>query len=46
MHDARPELDRSTDKRRVRRLFGRVTNDELAAGDQALELFLGLAGEQ
>lgn len=36
---------RSIDKRRIRRVFGRVTNDELAAVDQGLELFLGLAGE-
>lgn len=35
---------RSVDKRRIRRLFGRVTNDELASLDQALELFLGLSG--
>lgn len=36
---------RSIDKRRIRRLFGRVTQDELAAVDQGLELFLGLAPE-
>lgn len=36
---------RSIDKRRIRRVFGRITNDELAAIDQGLELFLGLAGE-
>ena len=36
---------RSIDKRRVRRIFGRVTDDELVAVDQGLELFLGLAGE-
>jgi len=36
---------RSIDKRRVRRVFGRVTKDELAAVDQGLELFLGLARE-
>lgn len=35
---------RSIDKRRVRRLFGRVSPDELAAIDQGLELFLGLDG--
>jgi mRNA interferase MazF len=35
---------RSIDKRRIRRVFGRVTKDELAAVDQGLELFLGLAG--
>jgi mRNA interferase MazF len=34
---------RSIDKRRIRRVFGRVTQDELAAVDQGLELFLGLA---
>jgi len=33
---------RSIDKRRIRRVFGRVTQDELAAVDQGLELFLGL----
>jgi len=34
---------RSIDKRRVRRVFGRITRDELAAVDQGLALFLGLA---
>ena len=34
---------RSIDKRRVRRVFGRITKDELTALDQGLELFLGLA---
>lgn len=33
---------RSIDKRRVRRIFGGVTADELAAIDQGLALFLGL----
>jgi mRNA interferase MazF len=33
---------RSIDKRRIRRIFGRVTTNELAAVDQGLELFLGL----
>lgn len=33
---------RSIDKRRIRRVFGRVTKEELAAVDQGLELFLGL----
>jgi mRNA interferase MazF len=33
---------RSVDKRRIRRVFGRVTNDELALVDQGLELFFGL----
>lgn len=36
---------RSIDKRRIRRMFGRVAEDELAAVDQGLELFLGLAAE-
>jgi len=36
---------RSIDKRRIRRVFGRVTRDEMAALDQGLELFLGLAAE-
>ena len=35
---------RSIDKRRIRRMFGRVADDELAAIDQGLELFLGLGG--
>jgi len=34
---------RSIDKRRIRRIFGRVTMGELNAVDQGLELFLGLA---
>ena len=34
---------RSIDKRRIRRVFGRVGKDELAAVDQGLQLFLGLA---
>jgi mRNA interferase MazF len=33
---------RSIDKRRIRRVFGRITKNELAALDQGLELFLGL----
>ena len=33
---------RSVDKRRVARVYGRVTPDELAAIDEGLELFLGL----
>jgi mRNA interferase MazF len=37
---------RSIDKRRIRRVFGRVTKDELTALDQGLELFLGLASER
>jgi mRNA interferase MazF len=36
---------RSIDKRRIRRVFGRVTPGELAAIDQGLELFLGLVAE-
>jgi mRNA interferase MazF len=33
---------RSIDKRRVRRVFGRVTKIEMETIDQGLELFLGL----
>jgi mRNA interferase MazF len=33
---------RSIDKRRIRRVFGRITKDELASVDQGLALFLGL----
>lgn len=33
---------RSIDKRRIRRVFGLVTKEELAAVDQGLEVFLGL----
>lgn len=42
-----PVIDhlRSIDKRRIRRVYGRVTHDELAAVDQGLALFLGLAAE-
>jgi len=36
---------RSIDKRRIRRVFGRLTPIELARIDQGLELFLGLADE-
>lgn len=36
---------RSVDKRRIRRVFSRVTRDELTAVDQGLALFLGLAAE-
>ena len=36
---------RSIDKRRIRRVFGRVARDELVLLDQGLELFLGLAPE-
>ncbi len=33
---------RSLDKRRIRRIFGKVSSGELAGIDQGLELFLGL----
>jgi mRNA interferase MazF len=33
---------RSIDKRRIRRIFGQLSADELARVDQGLELFLGL----
>ena len=33
---------RAIDKRRIRRVFGRVSVNELAAIDEGLELFLGL----
>jgi mRNA interferase MazF len=36
---------RSIDKRRIRRVFGCVAEDELAAVDQGLQLFLGLTAE-
>jgi mRNA interferase MazF len=36
---------RCIDKRRIRRVFSRVTGDELEAIDEGLELFLGLADE-
>lgn len=36
---------RSIDKRRIRRVFGRVAEIELAEVDQGLELFLGLTGD-
>lgn len=36
---------RSIDKRRIRRVFGRITAAELAALDQGIELFLGLTSE-
>ena len=35
---------RSVDKRRIRRVFGRVSSAELVAIDLGLELFLGLGG--
>ena len=37
---------RSIDKRRIRRVFGRIANEELVALDQGLELFLGLTSDQ
>lgn len=37
---------RSIDKRRIRRVFGLVAPEELAAIDQGLELFLGLGDER
>lgn len=37
---------RSIDKRRIRRLFGQVSQPELARLDQGLELFLGLGAGQ
>lgn len=33
---------RSIDKRRIRRVFGRISHQELAAVDEGLALFLGL----
>lgn len=36
---------RSIDKRRIRRVFGRLSLTELARIDEGLELFLGLADE-
>ena len=36
---------RSIDKRRIRRVYGRIRTDELAVLDQGLELFLGLMHE-
>ena len=37
---------RSVDKRRLRRVFGRISSEEQAAIDQGLELFLGLAAHK
>jgi mRNA-degrading endonuclease toxin of MazEF toxin-antitoxin module len=34
---------RSVDKRRIERVFGKVTANEMAAIDEGLLLFLGLA---
>ena len=36
------DQSRSVDKRRVRRLFGKVSPDEIRAIDEGLQLFLGL----
>jgi mRNA interferase MazF len=36
---------RSIDKRRIRRVFGRLPRNELAAVDQGIQLFLGLIPE-
>jgi mRNA-degrading endonuclease toxin of MazEF toxin-antitoxin module len=36
---------RSVDKRLVRRVFGRITENEMRAIDEGLTLFLGLRGE-
>ena len=35
---------RSIDKRRVRRVFGELTREEMAAIDEGLTIFLGLGG--
>jgi mRNA interferase MazF len=37
---------RSIDKRRIRRIFGRIAATELAAVDEGLELFLGIGAAQ
>ena len=37
---------RSIDKRRVLRVFGDLTDEEMAAIDQGLTVFLGLGGRQ
>lgn len=36
---------RSVDKRRIRRVFGRLSEDDLASVDEGIELFLGLSRE-
>jgi len=36
---------RSVDKRRIRRVFGRVKKDELDTIDEGIELYLGLGGD-
>ena len=37
---------RSIDKRRIRRVFGRIADAELAAIDEGMELYLGLGGRR
>ena len=37
---------RSVDKRRVRRVFGRIREEEMLAVDEALRLFLGLGDSE
>lgn len=37
---------RSIDKRRIRRVYGALPDEELAAVDEALRLFLGLSGHR
>jgi mRNA interferase MazF len=37
---------RSVDKRRIRRLYGRISASELASVEQGLELFLGLGSDR
>jgi mRNA interferase MazF len=37
---------RSVDKRRIRRVFGQLSPNELVAIDEGLELFLGLAHDR
>ena len=36
---------RSIDKRRIRRVFGQLAGEEMAAVDQGLAVFLGLGGQ-
>ena len=36
---------RSVDKRRIRRVFGELASDEIAAIDEGLTVFLGLGAE-
>ena len=37
---------RSIDKRRIRRVFGELEREEIAAIDEGLALFLGIGGRQ